>query len=302
MSPAPASSQNAAGLRSAAEALAAPLPPLLASAEQLAASVALGQHGRRRAGIGDTFWQYRPSHQSDASHRIDWRRSGKTDQTFVQDKEWQIAQSVALWVDRSAAMRHASSEKLPQKAERARLLALALSALLIRGGERVGLTGTGAEGQGLPPRPGETQLTRLAAALTGEDAADYGLPGREGLPAHSRAVFLSDFLGDPAPFEAALSRAADQGIRGAVLQVLDPEEESFPFRGRTIFESGAGSLRHETLKADALRQRYLDRLAERKDRIAELARLSGWLFTTHVTSEPAAPALLWLYTALDQRS
>ncbi|WP_373355875.1 DUF58 domain-containing protein [Pseudoroseicyclus sp. CXY001] len=293
---------SAADLRSGAEALAAPLPPLLASAEQLAASVALGQHGRRRAGIGDSFWQYRPSHQGDPGHRIDWRRSGKTDQTFVADKEWQIAQSVTLWVDRSAAMRHASSNRLPQKAERARLLALALASLMIRGGERVGLTGSTASGRGLPPRPGETQLTRLAQALTEEEAEDYGLPGHEGLPPHSRSVFLSDFLADPGPVEAAVTRAADQGIRGALLQVLDPEEQSFPFRGRTLFESGTGALRHETLKADALRQRYLDRLAERQDRLAALARLTGWLFTTHVTSEPAAPALLWLYTALDQRA
>ena len=38
-------------LRSEAEALAAPLPPLLAQAEHLASTVLLGDHGRRRAGM-----------------------------------------------------------------------------------------------------------------------------------------------------------------------------------------------------------------------------------------------------------
>lgn len=286
-----------ATLRGEAEALAAPLPPLLASAAHLAASVSLGGHGRRRPGAGDTFWQYRPAAAHDSAARIDWRRSARSDATFVQDKEWQIAQNVALWVDLSASMRHSSSEKLPQKAERARLLALALSLLLNEGGERVGLTG-GA----LPPRRGPLQLQRLAAALIEEDAADYGLPGAEGLAPHSRAVFFSDFLADPAPLEEALTRAADQGVAGALVQILDPEEESFPFTGRTIFHSGAGLVEHETLRAAGLRERYLARLAERKDHLARLARATGWLHLVHVTSAAPAPALLWLHQALGQRT
>ena len=89
-------------LRSNAEALSAPFPPLLAEAERLANSVLLGEHGRRRAGMGDTFWQYRPAQSHDEARRIDWRRSARSDQTFVQDKEWQIAQSVVLWADPAA--------------------------------------------------------------------------------------------------------------------------------------------------------------------------------------------------------
>jgi hypothetical protein len=53
-------SQPAGGLRHGAERLAASLPPLLADAEHLASTVMLGEHGRRRPGMGDEFWQYRP--------------------------------------------------------------------------------------------------------------------------------------------------------------------------------------------------------------------------------------------------
>jgi uncharacterized protein (DUF58 family) len=102
--------------------------------------------------------------------------------------------------------------------------------------------------------------------------------------------------------ERALSEAADRDIRGALVQVLDPAEEAFPFDGRTIFESMTGAMRHETLKAADLRDRYLDRLARRKDRLAELARLSGWQFHTHHTGDSASAALLWLYSALERRS
>ena len=83
-------------LRARAEALGQTLPPLLAEAEMLAATVMLGEHGRRRAGLGDEFWQYRPAHQGDSARMIDWRRSARSDAHFVREREWQAAQSVTL--------------------------------------------------------------------------------------------------------------------------------------------------------------------------------------------------------------
>ncbi len=284
-------------LRAQAETLASPLPALLAEAEHLASTVLLGDHGRRRAGLGDTFWQYRPAQDHDEVRHIDWRRSARSDATFVQDKEWQIAQSVILWVDQAASMRFTSDDNLPSKSTRARTLALAAAILLNRGGERVGLTGLR-----LPPRRGTAQLEKLAAILSEDADTDYGTPDAQGMLPHSRALFVSDFLGDLAPFEAALTKAADRGVRGAMLQILDPQEEAFPFDGRTIFESMTGALSHETLKAGDLRSRYLDRLAARKDRLTELARMTGWQFTTHHTDSSATTALLWLYQALERRT
>jgi len=283
-------------LRSDAEALAAPLPPLLAEAEHLATAVLLGDHGRRRAGTGDTFWQYRPAQPHDEARSIDWRRSARSDANFVQDKEWQIAQSIILWVDQAASMSFGSDDNLPTKAQRARTLGLACAILLIRGGERVGLTGLR-----LPPRRGEAQLMQMAQLLSKQEDTDYGAPEAQGMLPHSRAFFISDFLGDIKPIEEALLRAADRGVGGALLQVLDPQEEAFPFDGRTIFESMSGALRHETLKASDLKTRYLDRLAERKDRLQNLALVTGWQFQTHHTGESATSALLWLYGALEHQ-
>lgn len=282
-----------AALRSDAEALAAPLPPLLAAAERLAATVLPGAHGRRRAGTGDAFWQFRPAIPGDAARAIDWRRSARSDGSYVRETEWQASQAVSLWVDGARSMGFAS-QGLPSKAARARLLAMSLAVLLIRGGERVGLTDAAH-----PPRAGRTQLGRLAAALMGEGEDDYGAPGDGVLPAGSAAVFLSDFLGDPAPAEAALSRAADRGVRGVLAQVLDPAEVAFPFAGRTVFESMGGGLRHETLHAGELRTRYLDRLAERRDRLEAVARRTGWLRLEHTTDQAAAPMLLTLFRAVE---
>nr|WP_281496154.1 DUF58 domain-containing protein [Marivita sp. S6314] len=281
-------------MRQRSEEEAARLPALLARAEHLAGTVLLGDHGRRRSGLGDDFWQYRPMQQGDALRDIDWRRSARSDQQYVREREWQIAQSVILWVDQAASMRFASDDNLSTKADRARTLALATSILLIRGGERVGLTGFD-----LPPRRGQAQITRLAEMLSVDQSDDYSEPEARGMIPQSRALFFSDFLGDPAPVEAALTKAADRGVRGALVQILDPTEEYFPFDGRTIFQSIGGGLVHETLKAGDLRSRYLDRLAARKDRLEHLSRLTGWQYLCHHTNDSAQSALLWIYRAMD---
>lgn len=282
-------------LRAQAETLGAGLPPLLAAADQLAGTVILGDHGRRRSGMGDIFWQYRPATASDAANRIDWRRSARSDSPFVQDKEWQIAQTLQLWVNASPSMDFTSRPDTEPKSRRARLLGLAIAILLLRGGERVGLTDTS-----VPPRRGEIQAARLAEALANDGSTGQSGPDSDALLPRSRALFISDFLEDLDPIEKALGVAADRGIKGVLLQVLDPAEEDFPFAGRTVFENMTGAITHETLSAADLRSRYLDRLAERKDRLDQLARHAGWTFATHHTGQPATSALLWLHGALAQ--
>ena len=284
-------------LRSRAEELAAALPPLMAEAEHLAATVMLGSHGRRRSGMGDEFWQYRPAMPGDESRAIDWRRSARSDAHFVREKEWQAAQSVLLWVDVAQSMGFSSDKNLPAKGDRARLLALAAAILLIRGGERVALAALGT-----PARGGEVQLMRIAQGLSAEVGPDdYGAPEVRGMAAHSRALFVSDFMGNLDPVTEQLVKAADKGVKGVMLQVLDPQEEAFPFDGRTIFESMGRSVRHETLKAGELRDRYLTRLAERKDALQTLALRTGWQYHCHHTDSPAQSALLWTYAALERR-
>ncbi|WP_299684966.1 DUF58 domain-containing protein [uncultured Tateyamaria sp.] len=281
-------------LRAQAETQAARLPPLLARAEHLAGAVLLGDHGRRRAGMGDDFWQYRPAQIGDSRRMIDHRRSAMGDVQFVREREWQIAQSVMLWVDQGAAMRFASAPDLPTKADRARVLSLALAILLIRGGERVGLTGTS-----LPPRRGNAQILRLAEMFSEDAMDDYAPPEHRAMIPHARAVFVSDFMGDIEAVKLALTKAADRGVRGVLYHVLDPAEEAFPFRGRTIFESVGGTLEHETLKASELKDRYLSRLAARKDELQRLCSVAGWQYGIHHTGSSAQSGLLWLWRALD---
>ena len=283
-----------AALRRDAEAAAGRLPPLLARARRLAAAVP-GEHGRRRAGPGDTFWQYRRAGPGDPMSAIDWRRSGHSDELFVRETEWAAAQTVWLWADASQAMTYRAQGE-ETKARRAALIGLGLAALLSRSGERFGLLGGG------PALHGEAGLRKLALHLDQAAATeDFGAPPAQSPTRGSQAVFLSDFFGPLAPLETALRSAADRGVGGALLQIVDPAEESLPFSGRVLFESMTGRLRYDATRADALAEDYRARLAQRRATLRAMAARAGWRFAAHRTDASPAAALLWLHGAIGAR-
>jgi len=290
--------QSAVALRRDGEKISGSLPPLLAEAERLAATVAMGVHGRKRAGIGENFWQYRRAMPGDVMTAVDWRRSGRSDQMFIREMEWEAAQTVSIWADDAQSMDYKGPKAPRTKRERAKLLALALSILLTKSGERVALLGTSAA----QPRTGETQLRRLALALSEADEMperpDFGSAPQARYAASGKAVFLSDFMGARDDILPALGYAAERNVSGCFVQILDDTEEEFPFDGRTIFRSVAGSVEFETDRARALKTAYREKLAERRDALQTMARRTGWQCLIHHTSESPRKALLWLYMVI----
>ncbi len=280
-----------ARLQHRAEQAAAALPPLLVAATRVAATVAQGVHGRRRVGQGETFWQFRQYQPGDSAQRIDWRESAKSQRYFVRETEWEAAQSVYLWRDGSPSMDYASTRGLPTKRERADLLTLALAALLLRGGERVTMLGTG-----IAPSYGRAVLPRMALQLTRNASGD--LPAIEQLPRRGQLVLIGDLLARLEDVEALVARFAAMGLKGYLLQVLDPAEETLPFDGRVRFE---GLEREDPLlisRVETVRADYIDRLARHRAGLGAIARAAGWNFGTHRTDRPPHTALLALYTAL----
>ena len=121
--------------------LARRLPAALVAAKEIAASLMHGVHGRRRAGVGETFWQFRPFSSGEAAQNIDWRRSARDDKLYVREREWEAAHTLWLWMDLSPSMGFVSDLAREPKVDRALALGLAAADLLVRGGERVGLLG-----------------------------------------------------------------------------------------------------------------------------------------------------------------
>ena len=80
------------------------------SARPAGRGAARRQHRDRRLarppqrGRGETFWQFRPYVDGEATPRIDWRRSARDEHTYVREKEWEAAHMIWLWADLSPSM------------------------------------------------------------------------------------------------------------------------------------------------------------------------------------------------------
>jgi uncharacterized protein (DUF58 family) len=286
-----------AALARRAETLGAPLPPLLVAAQRVAATVAQGVHGRRRAGQGDSFWQFRPFVAGDSSARIDWRQSAKTSRAFIRETEWEAAHTVSLWRDGSASMHWRSRRDLPTKAERADLLLLALAALLLRGGERVALLGGGRM-----PASGRGALNAMLAGLR-QDTPLSSIA--QSAPRHATLVLFGDFLDPIDEIARALDRVATSGVAGEMVQILDPAEIALSFEGRIRFREMAADAPStgDALipRVAAIRSAYLDALARQQDGLAALARARGWGFQVHGTDRPPEEPLRALHARLSAR-
>ncbi|MCI0466878.1 MAG: DUF58 domain-containing protein [Beijerinckiaceae bacterium] len=277
--------------------LAERFPGLCVKAREVASSVMHGVHGRRRAGAGETFWQFRPFVSGEAAGRIDWRRSAKDGRLYVREREWEAAHMVFLWIDRSPSMWFVSSLAMQPKIDRALVLGLAAAELLVRGGERAGLLGL------TPALAVRDIIERLAAILLAQErTADYvpeELPAPVVLPRGAQAILIGDFLADPESIAARIESISAQAARGHLVMVADPVEETFPFTGNIEFAGVDSPDRLRVGQAETFRQEYIRRLATHRDAIKASARRRGWTLTVHRTDRPAAEALLALRTLLD---
>lgn len=284
------------GLRQRGESLADRLPPLMVEADRVATTVAQGVHGRRRTGVGETFWQFRPYQYGDDASGIDWRQSARSQHLFVREQEWEAAASVWIWCDLSPSMSFRSSRSIPTKRDRAMLLCLALAALLVRGGERVALLGSGER-----PRTGRAALDHLIRSLGEASRQPAALVPEASLPRHARLVILSDFMHPLGAVEQRLGRFVALGARGTLLQICDPAEELLPYDGRVLFEGMEQDGQQLIGNVDVVRARYRLRYEAHRETLARICTRQGWRFSAHRTDGTAEAALLSLYQMLAPR-
>jgi uncharacterized protein (DUF58 family) len=282
-------------VRQQASSLAARLPGLVVAARQVAHTLLHGVHGRRQAGPGETFWQFRPFMSGEPAARVDWRRSAREDRAFVREREWEASHIVWIWFDRSPSMAFASELAPCPKVDRAAVLGLALAELAVEGGERAGLIGL------TPPLASRDVIERFAEAIAADErlhSVAAPLPPPAPIKARSRAVLIGDFLTDAAQVTEAIRVLAASGAEGQVLMIADPIEETFPFLGHTEFLAAVGAGRLRAPRAQSLREAYLERLAAHREAIRAACAARGWGFALHRTDQSAAQALLSLRARL----
>ncbi|MCY4030706.1 MAG: DUF58 domain-containing protein [Hyphomicrobiales bacterium] len=254
-----------------AEQLALSLPPLRATATLARASVDPGVHGHKRAGTGESFWQFRRFQEGDFRSDIDWRASARHEHLHVREREKEAPLRFRLWWSNAHTMSYRSKRKLPYKHERAAVLLLALARLLRRGGEKVETL----EGEA------ENPLNRA--------------------PAESRAsclILAGDFLDVSDDLYEQMRPLASGNATGHLLHIIDPAEEKFPFQGRTGFTNAEGAVRQILGNAEDCTHEYQNRFTRHCDRIGKIARALGWSLQRHYTDETAQDALLQLHQRL----
>jgi uncharacterized protein (DUF58 family) len=252
--------------------------------------VSLGIHGRRKAGMGESFWQFRRFRAEDPSTAIDWRQSAKSQYLFVREREWEVAQSVWFWRDGSVGMRFRSGSVTKQ--DRASLLALALASALVRGGERIALLG-----EPHAPASSRAALRRIGYTLS-ETPDASALPPNTPLSRNAQFVWFSDFLSPLTQIEAVLRRMTQSGTGGTLVHVIDPAEEDFPYEGRTRFEAPGGDTAETLGRAETVASTYRARFKAHAETVALLASKLGWNYLAHRIDRSPQTALIALYAGM----
>ena len=272
--------------------LAASMPRLILEARRVAATVIHGLHGRRRAGPGENFWQYRRFVSGEPASRVDWRRSARDDHLYVREQEWEAAHTVWIWPDRSPSMNFASPLVRDSKLFRTLVIALALAEVLVEAGERVGILGL------TRPTGSRNVVDRMAQAIVHDQAARASLPPNFAPSPLAEVVLLSDLWSDIGDIRRTITQLSGSGAHGHVVQIVDPAEETFPYWGRVEFVEPEGFGRITAGRAETWRTDYTARVERHRAEIrAETDRL-GWSFIIHRTDRPASELLIALHARI----
>ncbi|MBX3573682.1 MAG: DUF58 domain-containing protein [Mesorhizobium sp.] len=266
------------------------VPDLLVEARRVVNTVIAGWHGRRRRGIGENFWQFRPYVEGDSS-RIDWRRSARDEHIYVRDKEWEAAHTVWLWADPSPSMLYKSSHATVSKESRALVLILALAELLSRSGERIGWPGL------TDPFSARNGAERLASHLAHATTLAFR-PDVSSVRRFSDIVIASDFLDPVEETMEWLDVLARHGVRAHLIEVADPAEESFPYSGRTEFRDPETGAKLTAGRAETLADDYRNAYVARRQQLASWATRLGWSYTVNHTDRLASEALVRVHAAM----
>jgi uncharacterized protein (DUF58 family) len=270
------------------------LPRLILEARRIAGTVIHGLHGRRRAGSGENFWQFRRFISGEEARRVDWRRSARDEHLYVREQEWEAAHTIWVWPDRSPSMAFSSQLARETKLDRALVVTFALAQILVEAGERVGIPGL------TRPTGSRAVIDRMAEALLHDRNARSSLPQGFAPAPFAEIVLLSDLWSPIEEIRATLAQLSVNGAQGHLVQIVDPVEETFPFSGRVEFWEPEGFSEITAGRAENWRADYEARLTRHRAEIrAEVDRM-GWTFTIHRTDRPANDLMLALHARIGE--
>lgn len=279
------------------EDIASRLPPLLVAAEKVARSISKGVHGRRRVGMGESFWQFRPYETGDSLRDVDWRQSGKRDTAYIRQTEWEAAQTIWLYRDASDSMSYTSDDNRQDKGDYADVLLMAVSMLLLEAGEQVGILGGGSL-----VRHNNAAVMTLYEHL--KQRPDWRTAQHQPVVKYSTAIVFSDLWMVIDDLEEKLRYWSEQGMRGVLVHTLDPAERDFPFTGRLRIVDSDQKKQDAPLLIDNAQEAaelYRQRFQNHVGAVQKLCAALGWRYIQTCTNDPAQISLLKIYDAMTDK-
>jgi uncharacterized protein (DUF58 family) len=250
-----------------------------------------GIHRSPFYGFSSEFSDYRDYQIGDDLRHLDWKLFARSDRLSIRRYTHETNLRLYLVCDTSASMAYRGSNAWASKMEASRLLAAAISWLVLRQNDGVGAISLD-EADSTPdfvrPSQGRSQFGLMLAHFQrleprGTECMAQLLDHAKRLIARrSMLVLISDFLEPAENLELPLKQLRHQGHECLLLQVLDPDELDFPFGGSHRFvdpETGE----ERTTVGESARATYLERFGafmRRQKSVFDAMELSHVLMRT----------------------
>jgi len=271
------------------------LNQLSLSARRVVEGNTAGLHRSPLKGASIEFRQHRAYAPGDEPRRLDWRVLGRTDRPYIKEYDEETNLRCILMLDRSGSMGYGGRGLT--KFDYASRLVASLAYLMLARTESVGLAVYGASvQQWLAAHSVSTQLSHVIDAL--ERVAPKGAsdPQRamrdvaDRLGRRALVIVVSDFLAPVPAIRSGLARLHHDRHELILLQVLDEDEETFPFRTVSRFRGLEGES-PRLCETALVRKTYLQNLRRHREELERTCRSFGGEFAAFRTDRPMIDAL-----------
>lgn len=276
-------------------------------ARQVVEGFVSGRHASPYKGFSVEFAEHREYSRGDDIRDIDWRVYAKSDRYYVKQYEEETNVRVYILVDCSGSMKYAGGGpdggQAISKFDYARLLAAALTYLMLRQQDAVGLVtfDTGIR-RYIPPRSRAGHLRAILEQLCDAAAGEETSLGRvlhdlaERVRRRGLIIVISDGIDDAEAILGGLHHFRHGRHEVLFFQTLAWDEVNFPFSNWSQFRDLEVEGRRVTLDPVGLRRAYLARV---EDHVEQLRSGCGRMKVDYIRTDTSRPfdEMLALYLA-----
>jgi uncharacterized protein (DUF58 family) len=271
------------------------LNQLSLSARRVVEGNTAGLHRSPLKGASIEFRQHRAYAPGDEPRRLDWRVLGRTDRPYIKEYDEETNLRCILMLDHSGSMAYGG--RGTSKFDYASRLVASLAYLMLARTESVGMAVYGASVEKwLAPHAHSTQLSHVIDVLERVVPRGVSEPQRamrdvaDRLGRRALVIIVSDFFSPVTAIRTGLARLHHDRHELILLQVLDADEEEFPFRSVSRFR-GLESERPRLCETAVVRKAYLQNLVKHREELGRACGSLGGEFAVFRTDRPMIDAL-----------